>query len=85
MKVENMVIPLGWVLTGFASTTGVIVVGAVWMAAVNFRLQRIEEKLGIPPLSTTAVPWIVPAIAGEKSHDDAKRLPESVRKVPAHQ
>jgi len=45
---EKAVVPLGWVLGGFATMISISAMGAFWIATVNFRLQRIEEKLNIP-------------------------------------
>lgn len=53
MKIdEKSVIPLGWALTGFgiilSGAVSGAVAGAMWVSTVDFRLERIEEKLSIP-------------------------------------
>lgn len=55
MKItDNSVVPLGWVLSGFSVMLSITIVGSFWVSAVNFRLQRIEEKLGIPIYQSAA-------------------------------
>lgn len=50
MKIDDKaVVPIGWVLCGMGSVVVGTITGVFWVATVNFRLQRIEEKLGIPP------------------------------------
>ncbi len=46
---EKTMIPLGWVVGLFSTGIGIAVVAAFWVAAVNDRLARIEDKLGIIP------------------------------------
>lgn len=49
MKVdEKTLVPVGWVLGGFVTVITIVVIGAFWVSAVDYRLSRIEEKLGIP-------------------------------------
>ena len=50
---DRAVVPIGWVFGAFGTMITVTIIGAFWVSAVNFRLQRIEEKLGIPPLSAS--------------------------------
>lgn len=45
---SSAVVPIGWVLTGMGAVISVTIAGVVWISTVNFRLQRIEERLGIP-------------------------------------
>ena len=45
---ERAVVPIGWVLSGMGAVVAGTIVGVFWVSAVNFRLERIEEKLGIP-------------------------------------
>lgn len=52
---EKTVVPIGWVLSGFISVLAITVIGAFWVSTVNFRLERIEDKLGIPPYHTSMV------------------------------
>ncbi len=64
---QNTVVPLFWIIAGFAAVLSVSVAGSVSytasMVAINFRLARIEQHLGIksneantmrsaPPLTT---------------------------------
>lgn len=51
---DKSVVPLGWVLGGFATMISISAMGAFWIATVNFRLQRIEEKLNIPLFQNNA-------------------------------
>jgi len=90
MKIdEKTVMPIGWALAGFGVMISVTVVGSFWVAAVNFRLQRIEEKLGIPAYrAENVIPSVgVEAFAAGKDTphvDDAKRLLESIRLLPSN-
>lgn len=65
-------VPVGWVFTAFGTMISISVVGAFWVASVNFRLQRIEEKLGIPPLATTSNVEPIANAFGKESHANAK-------------
>lgn len=58
-------IPLGWALAGMCTIICVVVAGAFWMAAVDFRLSRIEEKLGIPKYEGASIGAIHEAIASD--------------------
>ena len=50
MRIDSRaVVPLGWVVSGIGAGVSVTIVGVFWVSTVNFRLERIEEKLGIPP------------------------------------
>jgi len=51
---EKTVVPLGWVLAGFLVGLAPLISGVLWVQAVNLRLGRIEQKLGIPPLAGAA-------------------------------
>jgi hypothetical protein len=61
---SKTVIPLGWMLAGFAAGIGPLLVGVAWVITVNIRLGRIEQKLGIPPLAQ--VELVTSAHAGGK-------------------
>lgn len=63
---EKTVVPIGWVLGGFAVIIMPVIVGAIWVAGVNFRLQRIEQKLGIPVYEAASDGIIVKAFAKER-------------------
>lgn len=52
---EKTVIPIGWVIAGFMPVVCITVTGAFWIAAVDFRLGRIEEKLGIPAYHASTI------------------------------
>jgi hypothetical protein len=77
MKIDGKAfVPVGWVFTAFGTMISITIVGAFWVAGVNFRLQRIEEKLGIPPLADTSA---TSAYASEVlKHDDPERLSKSL-------
>lgn len=45
---EKSVVPLSWFITGLLTVITMTGGGVVWITTVNFRLERIEEKLGIP-------------------------------------
>lgn len=53
---EEMLVPLRWVVGAFGISSTIFVVGTFWVAAVNTRLARIEEKLGIHYQAITVVP-----------------------------
>lgn len=46
---ERTGIPLGWVIGLFSTGISITIIGTIFVASVNFRLSRIEEKLGIEP------------------------------------
>jgi CTP-dependent riboflavin kinase len=46
---HTTLVPLGWVLSGFGTILAAVIVGTFWISTVNYRLQRIEERLGIAP------------------------------------
>lgn len=46
---QRSYVPLIWVITGIAACASITITGAFWVSTVDFRLERIEEKLGIPP------------------------------------
>ncbi len=89
---EISLVPLGWVLAGFVSLLASSVTGAVvcafWVSAVNFRLQRIEQRLDIPAYQTTDVGLTQNAYGSDSqrkdAHDDAKRLREPARNLQDH-
>lgn len=83
MKIDgNSVVPVGWVLSGFAAVMFVVIIGAFWVSAVDYRLERIEVALGIPPLrSDTAVSPRNAFAMERKPNVDAKRLPDTLRKL----
>lgn len=57
MKIDDKaVVPVGWVFTGFGIIISTTIFGAFWVATVNFRLERIEDRLGIPPYHAFLVP-----------------------------
>lgn len=47
---EKTVVPLSWLLVGFAFGLAPVMAATFWVAGVNNRLQRIEQKLGIPEI-----------------------------------
>lgn len=47
---DRALVPIGWVLSGVGVVVAVSVIGAFWVSSVDYRLGRIEEHLGIPPL-----------------------------------
>lgn len=53
---ERTGIPLGWVLSGMAVVVTSAVMGTFWVAMVNTRLSRIEDKLGIKPYDIAVIP-----------------------------
>lgn len=63
---EKTSVPLNVVMTGFSVALGVAVAGTFWVASVNARLARIEDKLGIAPY-TTETGLIRKALAEPKS------------------
>jgi hypothetical protein len=73
---EKTVVPIGWVLGGFTIMVTIAVTGAFWVSAVNFRLSRIEDRLGIPGYQTeTGSSFDASAWAGpskESKHVDTK-------------
>lgn len=90
MKIDgHTVVPIGWVITGLATiftiSTSVTLTVAFWCAAVNFRLQRIEDRLGIPLAVTRGQGNAYAADAKRGNHDDdTERLPDDVRDIFAH-
>lgn len=51
MKIDSETsVPIGWVISGMGAILIATITGAFWVASVNDRLSRIEDKLGIPPL-----------------------------------
>lgn len=66
MKIDDKtVVPIGWVLAAFGVSVGTVIAGSFWIASVNFRLERIEEKLDIPAYHS-ALDSINNAFAGDK-------------------
>lgn len=66
MKIdEKSVVPLGWVVTGMCTGIAATVAGVFWVSTVNFRLERIEEKLGIPQYHAD-LSIVKPAFAGKR-------------------
>jgi hypothetical protein len=61
---EKTVVPIGWVVGGFTALLSFCVLSVFWIASVNYRLQRIEEKLGIPVYQAGSV--LPDAVAGGK-------------------
>jgi hypothetical protein len=51
---EKTLVPIGWVLTGLAAIFFIVLRGAFWMSSVDGRLQRIEDKLGVPPYQASS-------------------------------
>jgi hypothetical protein len=62
---EKSVVPLGWVITGMGAGIGATIAGVFWVSTVNFRLERIEEKLGIPQYHSE-LSIVKPAFAGKR-------------------
>lgn len=52
---EKTVVPLGMVIAGFGIGLGPLIAGVIWVYSVNLRLDRIEAKLGIPPLASSSL------------------------------
>ncbi len=50
------VVPIGWVVSGFGIVMTATILGSFWVAAVNFRLGRIEARLGIPEYKVQGLP-----------------------------
>jgi hypothetical protein len=73
---STSVIPLGWVVSGLAAMVSITVLGAFWVSAVNFRLSRIEQALGIPEFHSENV--------GEKEAHADTRLPKPVHRKHSH-
>ena len=65
---EQSTLPIGWVLSGLAFTIAITITGVFWVSTVNFRLERIEEKLGIPryQAASSELPLIPPVFAGTR-------------------
>lgn len=53
---EQTVVPVTWLFLGLGSVIASTALGVFWIAAVNYRLQRIEMRLGIPPFQTQMEP-----------------------------
>lgn len=77
---QNTSVPLGWVAGAFGFFTSVVVVGTFWVASVNFRLSRIEDRLGIKPPPVASLEAIEEARAGEENG----KLPRPVQRLSAH-
>ncbi len=72
---ERTSVPLMWLLMGLAAVVTPTIIGSFWVSSVNFRLSRIEEKLGIPAYKSAEV-----------KHDvDTKRLLDPIPDVQAHE
>lgn len=85
MKIdEKAVVPVSWVLSGYAAIISVTVIGAFWVSSVNYRLERIEEKLGIPQYRSDAS-QSTDALTQRGVHDDTFRLSRSFPVVQSHQ
>lgn len=89
MKIDGKsVVPVGWVFTGFGVIISITIIGAFWVAAVDFRLQRIEEKLGIPAyheINISAPREVFNfEMNSEKNYADSNGLSESVQHVRAN-
>lgn len=48
-------IPISWFFGGIGAIVSIVVAGALWMSSVDYRLGRIEEKLGIPPYEASNI------------------------------
>lgn len=82
-KIDGKVfVPIGWVLGSFGVVISTTVMGALWVATVNFRLQRIEEKLGIPQFKAAGPNVVQEAYSKELGNEN--RLSEPVRKLRSH-
>lgn len=67
VKIDSTaVVPLGWMLTGMGAIITGTVTGVFWISTVNFRLQRIEEKLGIPIFKAASLTPIDVANASQR-------------------
>lgn len=88
MKIDGTAtVPIGWVLSGLfivvSSAVSASVLSAFWVASVNFRLQRIEQKLGIPPvLNADAEDSAAPG--WEDSANASDRLRDSFSDLQSH-
>lgn len=61
---ERSAIPLTWLFMVMLVVVSSTMTGVFWVSTVNFRLQRIEEKLGIPSFQAKNV--VSDAAAAEK-------------------
>lgn len=49
MKLDGeALVPIGWVIGGFSGLIAIVFMVTSFMNRVTFRLERIEDKLGIP-------------------------------------
>lgn len=69
---EKATIPLVWVFAGLAGMVSVVVVGTFWVSMVDFRLERIEQKLSIPTYHSEAISLWSSAFAKGHPRDDSK-------------
>lgn len=80
---DRTVVPLTWLVGGFAAGLAPVIAAVFWIASVNFRLQRIEEKLGIPPYRSGSLLPGTDAYA-EGGKDDAERVPRPIHKLQSN-
>lgn len=76
---SSSVVPLGWVISGMSVVVAGTITGVFWISTVNFRLERIEEKLGIPPYHAVSQ-----TVRMDEINVNAKRLPKHVQLVYAN-
>lgn len=57
MKIDaNTNVPLGWMIATLVTVASGSVSLAIYASTINARLERIEEKLGLPKYSFLEVP-----------------------------
>ncbi len=84
MKIdERLYIPIGWVISGFSVIMGALIIGIFWVAAVNFRLQRIEERMGIPVYHSSEVITETRKYAAKKPNTPGP-VPSPLEKLAAY-
>ena len=47
---EHTTIPLPWIITAVISVISPTILLTYWVSTVDYRLERIENKLDLPPL-----------------------------------
>ena len=69
---EKTVLPIAWVFSGFAAVISITAVIAFYVSNLNYRLERIEQKLGIPAY-TSGIPFFdAEASEGKPSNANGK-------------
>jgi hypothetical protein len=70
MKLDsNAVIPIGWVFTVMAVVGSSAVAGTFWVASINFRLSRIEHRLGIQNYGAESA--LIPSAGASENKNDS--------------